>query len=122
MNVEKFNALVERRMADCRAVLCRKADEYVTDQDRLSNFKAALTVIGCKTPEKALWAFVSKHIVALRDFIDRLEAGEEVPKEWWLEKTGDITNYMFLLEALLEDRKAVKFAPEPMQMYEEGRD
>ena len=102
MQSSQFNELLERKLADSRTVLAGKADEYSHGGDRLSNFKRAAELAGC-TPEKALIGFVTKHIVALYDFVDALP-DRCMTLEQWAEKTGDIRNYMILLDGLIEER------------------
>ena len=96
-------SVLKNRLYRIEKILGVKASEYVKDSDRLSNFKRAAALQSC-TPEKALSGFVSKHIVALYDFIEDLERGDFRPVEQWDEKIGDIINYMVLLEALVIER------------------
>ena len=104
MNTHEFEEIVmKNRLYLTEKVLGVKADEYARG-DRLSNFKKAGELIGC-TPEKALFGFVAKHIVALSDFVNDLESGLNQTPERWTEKTGDIINYMILMEALVMERK-----------------
>lgn len=103
MTAEVFNELVERKLSETRNQLIRKGAEYAKGADRLSNFKAAGMLLG-EPPEKVLFGFVIKHFVALRDFI--YDGGSEVTIEAWAEKTGDVRNYMILLDALVEERLA----------------
>lgn len=102
MDSNQFNAILESKLEESRVVLAAKAAEYAHG-DRLSNFKRAGEFLGC-TPEAALWGFVSKHIIALGDFIAALDKGHVMTKAQWDEKTGDIRNYMILLDALLAER------------------
>jgi hypothetical protein len=48
--------------------------------------------------------YVTKHIIALNEFIDRIEKGGKVQPEQWIEKTQDIAIYMLLMEAILVDQ------------------
>ncbi len=102
MNANTFNELLERKLADSRTVLAGKATEYSHGGDRLSNFKRAADTLRC-TPEAALLGFVTKHITALYDFVAALPDGN-ITLEQWAEKTGDIRNYMLLLDGLIEER------------------
>lgn len=103
MNTEEFeNIVLSNRLFLTEKTLGAKADEYARG-DRLSNFKKAGQLMNC-TPERALFGFVAKHIIALSDFIEDLEKGKNQTPERWIEKTGDIINYMILLEALLVER------------------
>lgn len=103
MDTEQFeDIVVNNRLYLTEKVLGSKADEYARG-DRLSNFKKAAELMNC-TPERALFGFVTKHIVALSDFVNDLEDGLNQTPERWTEKTGDIINYMILLEALVIER------------------
>lgn len=102
MNTKDFNKVIEDRLSLCKSVLCRKADEYATD-DRLHNFKVAANLQGC-TPEKALAGMMCKHTVSVYDLINDLENGKCATREMWDEKIGDSLNYLLLLTALLDER------------------
>ena len=102
MKSSDFNKVIEERLSLCKNVLCRKADEYATD-DRLHNFKVAAELQGC-TPEKALAGMMCKHTVSVYDLINDLEKGKCASKEMWEEKIGDSLNYLLLLTALLDER------------------
>lgn len=106
MKHDVFNEVVSVRLVKCRNVLCAKAAEYVTDEDRLSNFKQAAGLQSV-SPEQALFGMVAKHMVALGDFCQRVTAGREVPYEMWDEKIGDIINYMLLLDAIVQENKKI---------------
>jgi len=105
MNAQTFDELLERKLSDSRSVLAGKAEEYSHGGDRLSNFKRAAKMLNC-TPEAALLSFVTKHITALYDFVTALPNGS-ITIEQWSEKTGDIRNYMILLDGLIEERLGV---------------
>ncbi len=47
---------------------------------------------------------VSKHIVALSDFVSDIDKGQIRPIEQWAEKIGDIRAYMVLLKAMVIER------------------
>jgi len=103
METKDFNKIVNDRKIRISKILQAKATEYAKGGDRLSNFKEAALFMQC-TPEKALLGFVTKHMIALRDFTNDLENGHCQSEEMWDEKLGDIINYMILLEALLAER------------------
>lgn len=116
MNTKDFNKVIEDRLSLCKSVLCRKADEYATD-DRLHNFKVAAKLQNC-TPEKALAGMMCKHTVSVYDLINDLEKGKCATREMWEEKIGDSLNYLLLLTATLEERfecesSPVECKPEP---------
>jgi hypothetical protein len=99
MTTNDFNKLVDEVCAEIQQTLKTKANQYASCDDRLSNFKDASKFLGCND-EQALWGFVTKHIIALNDFIT-LDLSQS--KEQWLEKTGDVICYMILLRGLLQD-------------------
>lgn len=99
MKEKEFKELLTFRLNNCMKVLGYKATEYVNGEDRLSNFKTAAALQGC-TPERALGGMLSKHVVALFDFIDK----EEGDYDRWIEKITDTINYCLLLEGLITER------------------
>lgn len=100
MTTNDFNDLVDQVCDEIKQTLKEKANQYASCGDRLSNFYEAASFLQC-TPQQALFGFVAKHIVALADFI--VLDKEDVQKEQWLEKMGDIICYMILLRGLLKD-------------------
>ena len=105
MQTEQFNKIIKQRLEKVQATLIAKADEYARG-DRLSNFKKIAHLNSC-TPEKSLMLLVSKHIVALSDFINDIDAGTIQSTDRWDEKIGDIIAYMVLLDALVMERPKI---------------
>lgn len=86
-----------------------KGTEYAKamDKDQLANFKKAAALRNT-TPEDILFGYVTKHIVALDDFIKEMsDVANHAPRpiEQWDEKIFDIILYMLLMRGLLEERK-----------------
>ena len=102
MNNSDFNVVLENAITDLEETLFIKGSEYSHTQDRLKNFKDAADFNGIE-PEQALWLFVTKHIIALKDFVWQID-DNRITKNQWAEKLGDIRAYMVLLEALVEER------------------
>lgn len=102
MNAERFEQIVNERLEECKKVLCRKADEYATE-DRLHNFKIAAKLQKC-TPITALAGMMAKHTVSVYDLIRQSEEGHTASREMWAEKIGDSINYLLLLTALVEEK------------------
>jgi len=103
MTNENFNKLTEACLEEIRETLSMKAGDYAGEIDRLQNFKDAEDMTGANA-EYCLWMFVTKHLVALQDYILNIGA---IPRteEQLLEKTGDIAVYLMpLLRGLLIDR------------------
>ena len=100
MQKERFAELLQYRLESIEKILGKKAKQYAMGDDRLQNFKDGAQ-FNNTIPEDYLMHLVSKHIIALRDFIRVLKYGERKSIEDWDEKIGDIINYMILLEALI---------------------
>ena len=103
METPEFEDIIlKNRLYLTEKTLGAKADEYARG-DRLSNFKKAASLMNC-SPERALFGFVAKHIIALSDFIGDLESNKNQTPERWTEKIQDIICYMILLEGLVIER------------------
>ena len=103
MKNSDFNQIVSEGLEKTKATLISKADEYARG-DRLSNFKQMSALLRV-SPEKALFSLVSKHIVAISDFVNDIEFSDKVQSyERWNEKIGDIIAYMTLLDAMIMER------------------
>ena len=100
LNQKDFDKVVENRLDSCKRVLSSKDKEYSSDTDRLHNFRLA-AAMSETTPELALWGMWCKHLVSVKDLIDR---PENVTTELIHEKLGDVINYTLLLEGLLTER------------------
>ena len=101
MNTEDFNKVIREQIKRCEATLCKKADEYATE-DRLHNFKVAAGIQNC-LPTTALAGMMAKHTVSVYDMIRGLEEGKSYPLELWDEKIGDSINYLLLLAAAVRE-------------------
>ena len=89
--------VVEQRIDKIRSLLASKAEEYVTGEDRLGNFKAGAEMSGL-TPKQYLFANLTKHMVCVRDIVHgKLDSKHSD------EKIGDAINYLILLEALIAE-------------------
>ena len=64
--------------------------------DALHNFTAGAAIAGC-TPAQAAWGYVTKHLVALRDKIQRNDFSNVDDLE---EKCCDIINYTAIIYAI----------------------
>ena len=103
MDSKTFDEHLKLLQALEKEVLGSKADEYAHG-DRLSNFYDAAQ-FNYENPSKSLWGMVTKHIIALRDFIFKLgRFNKTLQPEQFFEKLGDIRNYMYLLSAIEYDR------------------
>lgn len=106
MNTETFNKHLELLQQLEKEILSSKAKDYSTADERLANFYEAGD-FNRQEPVTALWGMVTKHIIALRDYVLKYEesgAYDIIPAKEWYEKLGDIRNYMYLLSAILYDQ------------------
>ena len=102
---DEFEALLDGWLQHIKNILSTKSEEYSSDDDVLRNFNDTAELNGVE-PEYALWGFVSKHIIALKDFIKMAEEeGVFVTRSQWYEKINDIICYLLLLKALLKERE-----------------
>jgi hypothetical protein len=99
MNGKDFEKIFSIRVDMCKATLLRKSAEYSSESDKLHNFKVAAALQGC-TPERALGGFLAKHVVSIFDLIN---SETPTPQEVWDEKLGDALNYLFLLDAIVQE-------------------
>lgn len=104
MNNSTFNKVTEERLQACIDVMCKKSNEYSTDNDKLHNFKVAGALQGC-SDIKALGGMMCKHTVSVYDLINDFEAGKDISIDLWNEKIGDSINYLLLLNAMIIEHK-----------------
>lgn len=90
-------------------VLIAKNSNYSKgDTDALHNFVAGADIAGC-TPAQAAWGYVTKHLVALRDKIQRNDFYNVDDLE---EKCCDIINYTAIIYAIGIDENS-KYCKQP---------
>lgn len=107
MTNEIFNEVTAERVRMCIDVMCKKSDEYATDNDKLHNFKVAASLQGC-SDIKALGGMMCKHTVSIYDLINDFEAGKDISIDLWNEKIGDSINYLLLLNAMVIEHELDK--------------
>ena len=95
MTPERFNLILEERIAKMRDVLASKSKEYSTSTDKLYNFTEGCEMAG-QTPKAYLWCLLTKHLMCVRDM-----AYDKLSPSYTDEKIGDAISYLVLLEALL---------------------
>jgi hypothetical protein len=106
MRTEQFEKEAKGILEGVYRTLTAKAGQYAHGGDRLSNFRRTGRMLQC-TPERALVGIMSKHTIAMCDFIDELERGHTVrPLEHWEEKLGDQMAYLVLMLCLVRERHA----------------
>lgn len=93
METQKFNALVGEIRRESLETLTQKNGKYAQGADRLHNFKAGGDILG-GTAAQACWGYLTKHLVALRDMVDRNDFSD---RDDLLEKCKDSINYLVFL-------------------------
>ena len=93
MQSEEFKRLLEELDGCSVKTLVEKNARYSSKDDCLHNFVSGGEIMG-KTSAQACWGYVTKHLVALRDMVDRNDFSN---REDFLEKCQDTINYIRFL-------------------------
>ena len=96
MTHEEFKSLLNELDNEGSATLAEKNARYSSSDDALHNFKAGAEIMG-GTPAQACWGYLTKHLTALRDMIDKDNFSNRVD---FLEKCQDSINYIRFIWAL----------------------
>lgn len=119
MNNTEFENIFDRRVAMCREVMVTKAKEYAAAHDRLANFKKA-GALQYEHPAKALQGMMAKHQVSIADMTAGLDVGTTYSQAQWDEKIGDALNYLFLLDAVVQELAApIRVSQADLDLLEE---
>lgn len=98
MNQQDFEHSIEKQFMKCKRMLNKKAEYYhSTGTDRLCQFKAAAKLQKI-SQQAALGGMMVKHTTKLYDIIDFGASEKE-----WNEVITDHIDYLFLLNAILEE-------------------
>lgn len=103
MTKEEFEQVFKEELQLVTKVLIKKRNEYTPEastHDCLKNFKNGSSLMG--SPELCLCSYMLKHIVSIFDMSKDPGRYEE---SVWVEKITDSINYLFLLRALISERK-----------------
>lgn len=96
MNSETFRTLLEELDENSVQTLSEKNERYSSEGDALHNFNAGGEVFG-GTPAQACWGYLTKHLVALRDMVQKNDFSNRAD---FLEKCQDSINYIRFLWCL----------------------
>lgn len=109
MTHENFKKLLEELDGNASETLAEKNARYSSSDDALHNFKSGAEIMG-GTPAQACWGYLTKHLTALRDMIQRDDFSN---RDDFLEKVQDSINYLRFIWALgnesLNDKIKDKF-------------
>ena len=93
MTHDDFKALIEELDGNSVRTLVEKNAKYSSNNDALHNFRAGAEVMGGTTAQ-ACWGYLTKHLVALRDKVERNDFSD---REDFMEKCQDAINYIRFL-------------------------
>lgn len=96
MTHENFKKLLEELDGNASETLAEKNARYSNSDDALHNFKSGAEIMG-GTPAQACWGYLTKHLTALRDMIQRDDFSN---RDDFLEKCQDVLNYVRFIWAL----------------------
>ena len=103
MKRSEFGAAIARIRDVSLDTLIFKNGRYSEGSDNaLHNFTAGAEIAGC-TPAQAAWGYMTKHLVALRDKVQRNDFSDLADLE---EKCQDIINYTAIIFAIGTDERA----------------
>ena len=101
MSPEEFARLLDELDGNSLKTLKEKNSRYSSDDDALHNFRDGADIYG-GTPAQACWGYLTKHLVALRDMVQRDDFRN---RDDFLEKCQDTINYVRFLWCLGNDRR-----------------
>lgn len=99
MNQERFQKLLDELDGNSLQTLKEKNARYSQNGDALHNFRSGADIAG-GTPAQACWGYLTKHLVALRDMVDKNDFSN---REDFLEKCQDTINYIRFLWCIGND-------------------
>lgn len=102
MTREEFNKLLDELDDNSVETLKKKNEKYSLGGDPIHNFTSGADIMG-DTPAKTCWGYMTKHLVALRDMVDRDDFSD---REDFLEKCQDTINYIRFLWVLGNEKLA----------------
>ena len=90
MTTEIFNKLLDELDGNSLETLKQKNAKYASPTDCLHNFDSGADIMG-STPAQCAWGYMTKHLVALRDKVQKNDFSD---RDDLLEKCQDIINYI----------------------------
>ena len=114
MDQKTFAHLIQELDDNSVQTLVEKNARYASNNDCLHNFRAGGDVMG-GTPAQACWGYLTKHLVALRDMVQRDDFSN---REDFLEKCQDSINYIRFLWCIGNDHLKVEKIDEGVLTHE----
>lgn len=100
MNEKQFESLINELDGNSLQTLVNKNDKYATNGDCLHNFRSGADIAG-GTPAQACWGYLTKHLTALRDMVEKDDFSD---RDDFLEKCQDSINYIRFLWCIGNDK------------------
>lgn len=107
MNHDRFKELLEELDGNSLATLAEKNARYSSNGDALHNFRSGADIMG-GTPAEACWGYLTKHLTALRDMVQRDDFSN---REDFLEKCQDTINYIRFLWCIGNEYEVTEVEP-----------
>lgn len=106
MDGETFRQLLDELDGNSLQTLKEKNAKYSQNGDPLHNFRSGAEIMG-GTPAEACWGYLTKHLVALRDKVEKNDFSD---RDDFLEKCQDTINYIRFLWCIGNDEnnKSIK--------------
>ena len=89
----KFEGLLRELDDNSLETLLSKNARYSAENDRLHNFNDGGNILG-GTPAQACWGYMTKHLVAIRDMVQKNDFSD---RDDFMEKCQDVINYVRFL-------------------------
>lgn len=102
MTSETFNKLLDELDGNSLETLKQKNAKYASPEDCLHNFDSGADIMG-GTPAQCAWGYMTKHITALRDKVQKNDFRD---REDLLEKCQDIINYIRFIWLIGNEERA----------------
>lgn len=118
MNTETFNKLLDELDGNSLETLKQKNAKYASADDCLHNFESGAEIMG-STPAQCAWGYMTKHLVALRDKVEKDDFSD---RDDLLEKCQDIINYIRFIWLIGNDREATNVMDEVVEDLGHGVD
>lgn len=100
MTNDKLRVLLEELDGQSMQTLIEKNARYSYGEDALHNFRVGGDILG-GTPAQACWGYLTKHLVALRDMVERSDFSD---RDNLMEKCQDIINYIRFIWCIGNDK------------------
>ena len=105
MEANRFKELLEELDGNSVKTLAEKNARYSQNGDALHNFRSGADIAG-GTPAQACWGYLTKHLVALRDMVEKDNFSN---REDFLEKCQDTINYIRFLWCIGNDKNESEY-------------